>query len=460
MPINSFDNYPMSWRPDKREIHSPVYRCLADMLERDIKDGTLPPNTKLPPQRELADFLDLNLTTVTRAYKLCEERGLIHAVIGKGTFVVPHANVLVSVAEKDAHPDIEMGTIHPFYEHNELVRQTALDVLRAPSSADLLDYAHPLGTSSQLEAGVQWLRSLGVDGNLDTVLPAAGVQGALAALLASLFEPGARLAVDLYTYSNFISLANLLHLQLVGVAGDEEGMRPDLLDELCTMQGVQGMYIMPSGNNPTNVSLSDSRKKELAKVIQKHHLLVLEDDNYSALYETPPLPLSSLIPEQGIYISGLSKPLCAGLRVAYLRMPEPYMARVGEGIFSQTLKISGLSLEIAARLIKEKTAERIVRGKRNFSLKRNRIYSSVFPGASAHPFSYCQWLEIPEGVTGMECEKALKAKGVSVFGAERFSVNSMNRINFIRVATCSPNSEKELKTGLLILRRWMESKRR
>ena len=56
MPVNSFDNYPMSWKPvlDK-ESSTPLYIELADTLKNDILEGRLSPGTKLPPQRELAD---------------------------------------------------------------------------------------------------------------------------------------------------------------------------------------------------------------------------------------------------------------------------------------------------------------------------------------------------------------------------------------------------------------------
>ena len=91
MPVNSFDDYPMAWKPDKSRLSGPLYRAIAGALEEDILDGKLPPDTKLPPQRELADFLDVNLSTVTRAYKECELKGLLYATVGKGTFVAPNA---------------------------------------------------------------------------------------------------------------------------------------------------------------------------------------------------------------------------------------------------------------------------------------------------------------------------------------------------------------------------------
>ena len=111
MPVNSFDDYPMSWTPDREDLKFPLYYSLADLMERDIKSGKLSANTKLPPQRELADYLDLNLSTITKAYKLCEMRGLIHAVTGKGTFVTPYANV-------PAHPGLAANTVFPVMPHS------------------------------------------------------------------------------------------------------------------------------------------------------------------------------------------------------------------------------------------------------------------------------------------------------------------------------------------------------
>ena len=88
MPINSFADYPLSWRPTRETLKpGPVYLALAAALADDIAGGALPPGTKLPPQRELADYLDLDFTTVTRAYGVCRERGLVYGVTGRGTFV-------------------------------------------------------------------------------------------------------------------------------------------------------------------------------------------------------------------------------------------------------------------------------------------------------------------------------------------------------------------------------------
>lgn len=448
MPVNSFDHYPMSWKPQKNDLTSPIYLCLADMMERDIKNGNLYANTKLPPQRELADFLDLNLSTITKAYKLCEMRGLVHAVTGKGTFVTPYANVTTSIVEKDVHPEIEMATIHPYYVHNKLIRNLTIEILKKPFSEQLFEYSHPLGNWRQILIGTKWLQRFGLEATKHNTMITAGVQNALAIIVSSLFVPGDRIAVDLYTYPNFISLANLLHLQLVGIESDEQGMRPDILESLCENQRIKGIYVMPAGSNPTNVAFSDQRKQEIASIIRKRNLIVIEDDNYAALLEKAPSPLALEAPEHCIYISGLSKPVCPGLRIAYLYVPTRYKAAIERGTFSQNLKISSLNIEIATELIESGLDLQIIHEKRELSIQRNQIYKTIFPQENPCLESYYQWLALPPHCSGRLCEAELAHKGIGVFGAERFSAGTQMANHFIRIATCSPSNKEQLVRGL------------
>ncbi|EHI59256.1 PLP-dependent aminotransferase family protein [Hungatella hathewayi] len=452
MPVNSFDDYPMSWKPNKEELSFPIYYCLADMMERDIKSGKLTANTKLPPQRELADFLDLNLSTITKAYKLCEMRGLIHAVTGKGTFVTPYANVPTSTVEKYAGEGIEMAVIHPFYEQNSIIRDLTIDILKKPYSERLFEYSNPLGDRGQILTAARWLSRFGLDAEEHNTVIGAGAQNALAVILSSLFEAGDRIAVDSYTYPNFISLANLLYLQLVPIEQDKDGMRPDKLEQVCANQNIKGIYLMPSGGNPTNLAFSDARKQEIAELIRKWKLIAIEDDNYASLLEKPYSPVALLAPEQCIYISGLSKPLCPGLRIAYLCLPEQYFNAVEQGMFSQNLKISSLNMEIAAEIIRSGLVWKIIQKKRKMAMARNRIYADFFPESTVCMESYYQWLKLPPHCAGSMCESELAHRGVRVFGAERFSVGNRIDSNAIRIATCSTENDEQLRLGLESIR--------
>lgn len=131
MPINSFANYPMSWRPKLKRGEEPLYLEIADALERDIQNGALPSGTKLPPQRELADFLDVNLSTIARAFQKCRTKGLINGSIGKGTFVAAGGGrnrpMLEEIPPKGC---IDLGASHPLYRENEIVARMLREMTR------------------------------------------------------------------------------------------------------------------------------------------------------------------------------------------------------------------------------------------------------------------------------------------------------------------------------------------
>ena len=101
MPINSYDDYPLTWRPDKQKLKRPYYRSLIQQLEQDILKNKLQKNTQLPSQRELADYLDLNFTTVGKAYKYGIEKGLLYTNIGSGTFISPNVFESITISTNE-----------------------------------------------------------------------------------------------------------------------------------------------------------------------------------------------------------------------------------------------------------------------------------------------------------------------------------------------------------------------
>src|ERR1700732_399942 len=77
----------MDWLPTLSEWPGPVSTRIVDALAADIANGRLVRGQQLPTHRALAHALDIDLTTVTRAYGEARRRGLLDARVGQGTFV-------------------------------------------------------------------------------------------------------------------------------------------------------------------------------------------------------------------------------------------------------------------------------------------------------------------------------------------------------------------------------------
>jgi GntR family transcriptional regulator len=67
----------------------PIYIQIIDQIKHLIAVGELQPDDQLPTIRELAADLNVNFTTVARAYRLLDEEGLISTQHGRGTYILP-----------------------------------------------------------------------------------------------------------------------------------------------------------------------------------------------------------------------------------------------------------------------------------------------------------------------------------------------------------------------------------
>lgn len=464
VPINSFDNFPMSWKPDKSLMKQPYFTSLADQLEHDIKNGSLAPGTKLPPQRELADYLDLNFTTITRAYNLCKKKGLIYGTTGRGTFVSPHVNESITITGADLSPScIEMGMVSGFEQYNELVAQATKSVVEKGYLNSLYEYSYPTGHPHQLAAAIRWLEQMGVHVDSNHIAIFSGAQNTLTVALISLFEPGDKIATDEYTYSNFVELAKLLNIQLVPISGDHNGMRADLLELQCKQKKINGIYLMPSCANPTTIKISLSRKRELAEVIRRHKLILIEDEIFACMitglkkYET--VPLFSLVPEQTLYISSTSKTLCSGIRIAYLAFAENFREKILHGLFNTNIKTSSLDAEIITELFLNGNAYAIVEKKRELAAKAGAIFERYFPECPSPGTPYCfyRWLPIPSTKPSFQVEKELEQAGIRVYHSDRFIVRNPTDKPFLRVSLSAAGSMSKLEKGLAILKEYLET---
>lgn len=459
MPFNSFADYPMSWKPDRAGLKRPIYLSLAQRLETDIGAGLLAPGVKLPPQRELADFLDINFTTVTRAYKLCELKGLVVAETGRGTFVSPRAARPITIsADHMVRECIDLAFGASFEQCNSMIADAMRRVMAKPYFDRLLDYTDPSGMPHHKQAALNWMRGMGLEARPEQMAIVSGAQNGLVIALMALFQPGDRIAVDTYTFSNLIEFARLHHLHLVPVRGDRQGMLPEELEAQCKLNEVRGVFLMPSCSNPTTVVLPEERKRMLIRVIRQYGLLLVEDDTHAFLtagvvpdYEGP---MYRLLPEQTVYICSTSKAICSGLRVAYLVFGEALRERILHTIYNVNVKTSSLNAEIVTELLLTGRAGEIMAEKKRLAEQANALFNACFPAEAqnGHPLAFFRWLPVSSALPGEQLEKQLETRGIRVFHSDRFLSGPVQPQKYLRIALSTADSMERLRAGLYILR--------
>ena len=466
MPINSFEHYPMSWKPELKgsevaaDSKLPLYKILAERLEEDIKSGKLMPGTKLPPQRELADYLDINLSTVSRAFKLCEQRGFICASVGNGTYVSSDAGTSHYLRPNNENSQlIEMGAILPSLEPNKAVVEYMQKMLTEPDVDRLFQYGMAGGTPWQKEAAVKWMKRANLDADPDNILFSAGGQNAIAAVLASLFQTGDKIGTDPLIYPGIKTAAKMLGIQLIPIEWNENEMSEEALTGACKNEKIKGLYLIPDYHNPTTHIMSLERRKKLAEVAKKYRIIVIEDAINSLLKEDPLPPIAAFAPEQTIYISSLSKVISPGLRLAYISAPKAYGKEIGAGIYNQNIAVPPFLLELSARLIHTNKADAIAKERRAYTITQNEIVNRYLGEYEIKGEEYCpfRWITLPETFTGKSFEICARNEGVQVYSGERFLVGNARSKACVRISVTAAKNSAEFEEGIKRLKRILES---
>ena len=450
MPINSFDNYPMSWKPTLTRSGRPIYLELAQQLERDIESGALKPGTKLPPQRELADFLDINLSTVSRAFKICSDSGLLTGSVGDGTYV--SYSSMTRLTDNPRTELIRLDAMTPeTLEQSELV-SVLRKMLAEPDHARLFQYE--LERSDwQREAAVRLLRRAGCSAKADNILTASGGQNAIAAIFAAVLRRGDKLGVDPLTYPGVKSAAKLFGIQLVPIEQENGCMSEAGIRSAVKNDGVRALFIMPDYQNPTAYVMSTEQRQMIADIAIQNDLLLIED-GICRLLSGETRSVHDLAPENTVFTLSLSKTISPALKTAFIAAPERFSEQLDDALYSINLSQSALLGELAARLIASDKLEPLLIRRAEGIEKRNDLVDIILKGFTVRGdrHALCRWLVLPEGMSGAQLECEAAARGVCVYGGEHFAIGRSIPEAGARLAVCAPADICELEKALKIIR--------
>lgn len=448
------------WLPRLEGRAGPRYRAIADALQQDIQEGRLSAGSRLPTHRDLAWRLGVTVGTVTRAYVEAERRGLISGEVGRGTYVRPltpdyperryeergrgerghNAPGFVDLAGNEPPPPPLAGEIAA------RLGEVAAD----GDVGELLRYRPSQGMRRHREAAQQWIARFGVEAPVERIVPTNGAQHAILLACSAALRNGDVLLTESLTFFGIKSTARVLGLRLHGVECDEGGLSPSALDAAIRATGARALYSIPTLQNPTNISMDEARRQEIAAVCRRHEVVVIEDDIYNFLLEQPLLPLHCYLPELSLYVTNLSKSVAPALRVGYLAGPQPLIDASLVAMRASSIMSSPILQETASRLIEDGTAWRNAVAIREEVAARQLLAGKLLGAYELHrqPTSMHIWLQLPEPWRREAFAAECRRRGVGVAAADVFATGRQSMPHAVRVSVSAPATRDELMAGL------------
>ncbi|MFF0302888.1 PLP-dependent aminotransferase family protein [Streptomyces sp. NPDC004562] len=373
------------WRGDNGDNGS-VYRQLAGSLVRLIRDGRVPPGTRLPAERRLAADLTVSRTTVAAAYRLLCSSGHAESRHGSGTYTIPSPTAPPPLggraaarrlpgrrrtrraAEGPGHAgDIDLVTASPPAPEPWL--SAAVDA----ASRELGRYAHghgclPAGIDALREAVAARYTRRGVPTDPGQILVTGGAADALALVLRELTDPSDRVVVEAPAAPHLIRAVEAAGAHPCPAPLRDDGWDMPAWHSALRAAAPRLACLAPDFQQPTGLLMPEEQRRALLSLAASSGVTLLVDETLAdtALDPSAPAPprLAALDAGSTVVTVDSANTLWSGLRVGWVRAAPELVRTLADRRAAIGLAPPVLEQLVVRRLLDEGVYAEIVTARR------------------------------------------------------------------------------------------------
>lgn len=324
---------------------TPLYLQLYNSIIEEIKKGTLPTDSSLPPIRYLASELNVSLNTVQKAYQQLLAEGYIRAIRGSGYYVENITNTFleqldlqqeyrpqkISRRQQNQSPkikyDFKHDAIFPHLFPWKTWRQYVNNALIEEENQQKIQYESNKGNLKLRTNLCNYLnRNRGVNCSPEQIIITPGTQYAIEIISRLLPASHHKIAYEEPAHNGMRNIFLQNHYDLTLIPVLKNGIDIDALASSdCDL-----LYVMPSHQFPTGHTIPISNRYRLLEWAVKNDAYIIENDYDSQFtYQTRPIPALQSLDKYGhvIYFDTLSKVLTPSMRTAFFILPYPLLEK-------------------------------------------------------------------------------------------------------------------------------------
>lgn len=423
-------------------LSRPLYEQIYDHIKKEIQNGSLGTNEKLPSTRKLARYLDVSRSTVTLAYEQLLSEGYIENCPNRGYFI------------NDLEGLYKLNTAQQIPYKSEERQTERYDCDFSPSGVDLGSFPHNiwrklskdllLDNNQELfrlgdargEAGLRntiaayLYQARGVQCLPEQIVIGAGNDYLLMLLNAILGEKRCY-AFENPTYRKAADILRILGNEIKAVGMDQYGMDVKSLER----GKVSVAYVMPSHQYPLGIVMPLKRRMQLlAWAGEKAERYIIEDDYDSEFrYKGKPIPALQGFDTYGkvIYIGTFSKSIAPAIRISFMVLPMKLLELYEERGRKFSTTVSRVDQKILTEFIRGGHYERHLNRMRSvYKSRHDALLEALRPlepicsvqgeNAGTHIL-----LKMKNGMTEKEAVEAAKKEKIRVYGLSAYAVEQI-----------------------------------
>ena len=342
----------------------------------------------------------------------------------------------MNMAFRNQPPDeafIDLGKGWPgFALLPQTILQRAANHCLGEDGRSLLNYGDNPGDERFRTALADFLtRNYGEPVTPGNLFLTAGASPALGLICHLFTQPGDTLLVEDRTYFLAMGIFAGYGLKLVSVPTDGDGLIIEAVAEKVAQFNPVGVYTIPTFQNPTGVTLSHSRRKQLVELSREHDFIIIADEVYHLLNytATPPPTLASFAESETVLsVGSFSKILAPGLRLGWVQTSSTFVERLAsEAVVASGGALNHFTAGLVTAVLEQGWQDQYLAFLKETYRQRVAALSAAvrhhFPSLSFHEpqGGYFIWLELPEHVDTEQLLRVAQSQQVGFQPGVKFS---------------------------------------
>jgi 2-aminoadipate transaminase len=460
---------------------TPLYMQLSDKIAEMIENGILPADLKLPSIRQMSALLNVNSVTIVSCYKHLETKGYVYSRPGSGTYV---AVVLPKQSENYSDRNIILDELYQSDDLNLInnghikINENTINFASAtPKSSlfpvenfklvlnEVLDRDRGNAFDYQDSQGYYPLRSSvrillekrKIACHEENIQIISGAQQGIDIIAKALLRQGDYVITESPTYTGAIAVFKSRGAEIADVPLSCDGPNLNILEYNLKKYKPKLIYTIPSFQNPTGISYSNEKRKEILALAERYDAYIIEDDYVSGLdFENMGFATVKSMDKSDrvIFLKSFSKIFMPGLRLGFMVVPSSLKSYIIEAKHATDISTSGLIQRAFDLYIRKGMWDGHF--KLMFNIYKERYYKTI-EALERHLPQNVQfhkpggglniWLELPANCFTGSLLKAASAENIVFAPGRIFYSSTPTNLNNIRLSFAAVDAD-EIERGI------------
>ena len=289
----------------------------------------------------------------------------------------------------------------------------------------------------------------------DEILITNGSQQGLDLIGKIFLDKGDQIVIERPGYLGAIQAFSMYEPIFQSIPLLDDGIDTDLLERTFRGNRIKLFYAVPNFQNPSGITYSRQRRRDVANILKTHNAIFVEDDPYGELrFIGEDLPsIRAYLEDNTILLGSFSKIITPGLRLGWVCAKKDIMERIIVAKQASDLHSNYLSQRIVHQYLIDNDIDKHILKIRDAYKKRRDLMVSMIAEYFPEEIKYTKpeggmflWITLPEGISSLDLVDLAIKENVAFVPGNAFYVdgggNNTLRLNF------SNSDEEKIEEGI------------